>query len=262
MKKILLVLITLISADCYAIDLNLPVTAIQNSLCGLTILSQSPGSSFVNPALCYPGLASSTSRLYNYHDLPLHHLSLVYSYGSWGIGTGGSYLHHPFYSELTAGLSVSAAYRDFRLGILMRYLMNDVADHHNAKILLFDAAVLWSSTITETTFMYKNIFAEKILGSDLPIFLIWESKFKVSECIKLGLGFEKQSKKEFILRSGSCYRISNNFEITIGYQYEPQRLGAGIKVSLSGIDLSYGMQTHRYLPLTHSISLDYEIITN
>lgn len=242
----------------FALDLNLPASAQEYSLCGLTILSDSPAVSFSNPALCHPGIITSTTRLYNIPDLFFHQVNAVLRKGFWGVGLGAYYLEHSSYTESSPTLSLSFILKNFNWGLSARFLSNNVKNYHDAHQILINSAILWKSKSNETTFLYKNLLNQKILNIDLPVYIIWESKFQLAEDFWLAAGFEKQSGEEFIFKFGTRYRILRNLTLLISCQQEPARLGTGFVINIGKCCISYGIQTHQYLPLSHSISLSYE----
>jgi len=258
MKKTSVILFLLVSKVIFALDSNLPASAQELSLCGLTILSESPAVSFSNPSLCHPGIITSTTRLYNIPDLFLHQFNGVVRKGFWSVGLGGYYLEYSSYSESVTNLSLSMILKNFNLGLSARYLSNRVKNYHDAHQILINSAILWKSKSNETTFLYKNLLNQKILNIDLPIYIIWESKFQLVEDFWLAVGFEKQNREEFIFKFGTKYRILRNLTLLISCQQEPARLGTGFVINVGRWSISYGIQTHQYLPLTHSISLSYE----
>jgi hypothetical protein len=258
MNKTSVILFLLFTKAIFALDLNLPSSAQEYSVCGLTILSESPAVSFSNPALCHPGIITSTTRLYNIPDLFLHQVNGVFRKGFWGVGLGGYYLEYSSYTESTTNLSLSLILKNFNLGLSARYLSNQVKNYHTVHQILIDSAITWKSKRNETTFLYKNLLNQKILNIDLPVYIVWESKFHLVEDFWLAVGFEKQSREEFIYKFGTRYKILRNLTLLISCQQEPARLGTGFVINIGSCCISYGIQTHQYLPLTHSISLSYE----
>ena len=59
------------------------------------------------------------------------------------------------------------------------------------------------------------------------------------------------------IKYGMQYQLSNILAINIGAQSNPNRLGAGIKISVSGMNLSYSILSHHVLPTTHQISMGF-----
>ncbi|MFC1888124.1 hypothetical protein ACFLYK_04885 [Candidatus Cloacimonadota bacterium] len=119
--------------------------------------------------------------------------------------------------------------------------------------------MFWSNKTTESTFLYKNLLNQRMLGLKIPICIIWESRIRITDSIMLGLGIEKQQDEEFIFKLGSRYQMQEFLTLLISYQQEPARLGAGIIFELQSFKLAYGIRTHQYLPYTHTISVTYEL---
>ncbi|MCF7808120.1 MAG: hypothetical protein K9M49_03335 [Candidatus Marinimicrobia bacterium] len=58
---------------------------------------------------------------------------------------------------------------------------------------------------------------------------------------------------------GLEYKLNPQFSILSGMQSQPNRLSAGLKMEIVGINIEYGVITHPVLPLTHAISMNFHI---
>jgi hypothetical protein len=58
---------------------------------------------------------------------------------------------------------------------------------------------------------------------------------------------------------GLEYKLGPQYSILTGMQSQPNRLSAGMKVEMKGIRIEYGVITHPILPLTHAISMNFNI---
>ena len=242
-----------------SLDLNLPGSAELNAANGIGLLVRDPSTAIFNPAVMYPGISSASTNLFSYPELRLHQLSAVKLFNSWGIAVGGKHLEHLSYREIYGVLAVSKQIKQFRIGLDLRYLHNSVKDYYQSGKIIFDAALTWSSGLSVSTILYRNLLQQEILGMRIPTFLIWESCLQISEQVNLGLGLEKQQGEKFIFKLGTLFTAHRNLQLLASCQQQPARLGAGIIVKLSSFKICYGIRTHRYLPYTHSISLTYEI---
>jgi len=260
MKVIILIFMVVQCITAWAIDLNLPASAHQTSLSGLTLLTREPASAFLNPALNFPGITTSTIILYSREDLPLYQISVAHRYKKLGFSIGCSYLDNNYYNEITSVLNLSFKTDKILSGISLRLLSSRVLNYHSSNSYLLDGAVIWITGVSKTSLIYRNISAAKHSGIKLPVFICWESSFIPGKGIELGLSFEKQSLEDFIFKLGTTYRINGNLNLSSSYQYRPQRLGFGMNCYLSGFSLNYGILTHQYLPLTHSVSITYEFL--
>jgi hypothetical protein len=256
------ILLIFLGSTGHALDLNLPVSAEQFALNGLSILAEESACSTINPTLIYPGITISSSNLYSISDLLQHQVSAAMKWGIWGIAAGCTYLNYSTYREIQASTSIALQYRKLRTGLNGRYLHNQIDLYHQSGKLILDAALFWSSPIVETTVLYKNLLNLKMLDTYLPVSLIWESRFMVTEKVKLGIGLEKQLGEEFIFKLGTRYDILDYLSLLISCQNEPARLGMGIICRFKKLKFVYGIQTHQYLPYTHSVSLIYEIFAD
>lgn len=58
---------------------------------------------------------------------------------------------------------------------------------------------------------------------------------------------------------GLEYKLSPKFSILTGMQSQPNRLSTGLKMEVVGINIEYGVITHPVLPLTHAVSMNFQI---
>ena len=58
---------------------------------------------------------------------------------------------------------------------------------------------------------------------------------------------------------GLEYKLGPKYSILTGMQSQPNRLSAGLKLEIRGINIEYGVITHPVLPLTHAISMNFRI---
>lgn len=243
----------------FCLDLNLPASAELNAANGLGLLVRDPAVALINPAVMYPGISSASTNLFSYPDLFLHQFSAVKLIHNWGFAAGGNYLDHLSYREIIGVLAVSKKIKQFRIGLDLRYLHNSVNNYYQSGKIIFDTALTWSCGSSVSTISYRNLLQQKILGDQLPTFLIWETCLQITEQVNLGLGLEKQQGEEFIFKLGTLCKVYSSLHLLVSCQQQPARLGAGLILKIRSLKFSYGIRTHQHLPYTHSISLTYEI---
>ena len=59
------------------------------------------------------------------------------------------------------------------------------------------------------------------------------------------------------IKYGMQYKLSNIITMNIGAQSNPNRLGIGLDLNLSGINLNYSILTHHVLPATHQFAMGF-----
>ena len=59
------------------------------------------------------------------------------------------------------------------------------------------------------------------------------------------------------IKYGMQYKLSNIITMNIGAQSNPNRLGAGVDINASGMNLNYSILTHHVLPATHQFSMGF-----
>lgn len=257
MKKLLFFVLFLKTLFLYSIDLNLPVSAAHNALNNLTLITPSISSTAINAASNYQGFETSITYLYNMKDLPFYNIHFGKQVGKFGLHIGSSHLEHELYRENVSYLAANYCWDQFTIGFSIRNLYNKVTNFTEDSVLILDSGLIWRNNNFATAISLKNITQTKFLQTDLPIFYLWEISYDLCEKGKIALGLEKQKIHDFSGKLGCEYALIQNFHLLSSYQYNPNRIGLGINISLLNSHVTYSVRTHQYLDLTHYISLKY-----
>ena len=242
----------------FSIDLNLPVSAIQNAANGLALPIQYASITAIHPALENSGVETGVTYLYSITDLPYYLIHINYRWKNMGFYFGNERIQHPLYKENQTHFAMNYHYRNLHFGLQTRYLNNEVKNYDKCSIFVIDAGIAYNSNKFLSTFSLKNIFQSNLYNLSLPVFYVYEIKYDLFEKSSLFLGIEKQESYDFIFRGASTYQLFPFFSLLTSYQYEPQRIGFGIDVSLEKWAVIYSVRTHQYLKLTHYISVCYD----
>ncbi|MBW6515224.1 MAG: hypothetical protein K0B81_01240 [Candidatus Cloacimonetes bacterium] len=241
-----------------AVDLTLNTSAIQNATNGLIFLAQSPSGTILNPAYLHQGLESGVTYLFSFTDLPYYTLHLSSNRNNWGFYLGGCHLAHPLYKESSLNLTINYRKNFYAVGSSLRLMHNRVSDYHNAHAFIGDAGLIIYYDKITSGFSIKNLTQTRFQGHTLPVVVIWEINYSLSNNSSLSLGLEKERNYDFSFKTAAYYRLHPYIAILSSYQYEPDRIGAGVKLLPSPLRITYSILTHRYLSPTHYFSLAYE----
>ncbi|MDO9578622.1 MAG: hypothetical protein Q7J16_12125 [Candidatus Cloacimonadales bacterium] len=241
-----------------SIDLNLPVSAMQNATSGLNLIFPTPASAATNPAICISGFESTGTQLFSLAELPFYNVHFAYRFGSFGLHLGDAYLDHEFYQENHVSLSGCFRWQEISVGLALRMLHNEVTGYHDASATLFDAGMFWQNGAFSTAIAVHNIMQSSFLETELPVFILWESCYELSEKSRISLGWEKENDFDFACKFAGRYDLFNLLTILTSYQFGPDRIGVGTVFHLQGINVTYSVRTHQYIGLTHYISVGYE----
>ncbi|MDY6915304.1 MAG: hypothetical protein SVM86_03175 [Candidatus Cloacimonadota bacterium] len=253
MKKIIAVLLCQFFSILTAIGLNLPNSAIQNATNNLTLLHREPANFMQNPASYSEGVQTSVSFLYNISEIPYYSLNLNKKNFAFALINLGS---SP-YQENRAAAGYSYAYGNLRTGVNLKILYVRIDNYNTISTFLVDTAIAWEIENFVTSIALQNVNQARYKGKKLPVTLIWESSWQVTSQGILSVGIEKQRDFEFSSRLGVSYKALNSLKLISSYQYEPNRIGAGVVFTKKKWKISYSVRTHQYLDLTHFISLSY-----
>jgi hypothetical protein len=240
-----------------AADLTIPVSASHNAVSGLIFLSENPSGTNINPAFIYPGAEAGGSYLYNLADLPYYTLHLSTLSGQWGFYLGGSHLAHPLYQETVSNLSFNLRRELYAFGISFRMLQTQIRNFDTARAFALDSGFIVYYDSFTLGFSLRNVSQTRFQGQFLPIVVHWEVNHSLSRNSSLSVGIEKEKGYDFTLKFGAFHRLYPQLALLAGYQYEPDRIGAGIILLPAPLQVTYSFLTHRYLAPTHFISLTY-----
>jgi hypothetical protein len=253
----LFIVILLLSTTLAAIDLDLPVSAVQNATSTLVLIYPSPSAASSNPACSNSGIESSITYLFSMEDLPYYNLHIQYNYHNFGFHLGNSLLTHPLYIESDNMFTLNYNYNDLSIGSTLHYLYNKVEEYHEDSTLFADIGLLWKNGNIATGLSIHNVTHSSFLEEQLPIVYLWESCFSLTPKSKLSIGFEKEIDFDFTFKIAGRYDIHKFLTILSSYQYGPDRIGIGAVFKLKDISICYSIRTHQYLSLNHYISLNY-----
>ena len=241
-----------------SLELNLPVSAIQNAASGLNLIYPTPASAATNPAICISGLETSATYLFSLTELPFYNVHLAYQIGRFSLHLGDSYLDHDLYKENQISMSGSFNWSHLTFGLAFRILHNEVVDYHDAGTSLLDAGFAWRNGYFSTAIAAHNITHNSFLDLDLPVLIMWESCYEFSPKSRISLGWEKENDFDFAFKFAGRYDPFPLLTILASYQLEPDRISVGTAFHLKGINVSYSVRTHQYIDLTHYVSIGYE----
>ena len=242
-----------------AIDLNLPQSAVHNATNNLNLIYPTPSSMSMNPAICLPGMETSSTYLFNMEELPKYDLHLVIPWGKCCFHLGDTYLDHEFYSENNAVLGFNYSSHYLTAGFNVRLLSSKVKGYKDTGSTVIDGGLKWSNSNVSSALAVRNITQSEYEGSILPIVYLWESCYQITKCSRISFGLEKENDFDFSFKFAGRYDILRQLSLISSYQFEPNRIGMGAVFNLYKFNLVYSVRTHQYLDLTHYISLSYEI---
>ena len=241
-----------------AVDLAINTSAVQNATAGMILLANSPSGTGLNPAYFHPGVESGISYLFGIRELPYYTFHLAASRNKWGFYLGATHLAHPQYKESSFNLSLNYRSSFFATGSSLRMVHNRISEYYVSSAYLADVGFLFSKEDFSSAFAVRNISQTRFQGDILPVVLLWEMNYQLTPHSSLSLGVEKEKDYDFTYKIGAYYRLHPYLALLCSYQYEPDRIGAGVILLPSPIRASYSIQTHRYLDITHFLSLTYE----
>jgi hypothetical protein len=257
MRIFLILFCLFFSYSLFSAGLSLPINARQNSSCGLLLDGGNVGDMLVNPAFSTSGIETSYTRLLGFDQLPCYTALLVKNFSSFGSGIGCSYLDNELYKESKITAAANYGWERLSLGLAASYLSVSPTGFESLDALSLDLGLVWRLDAFSSSIAYKNILEARLEDTPLPVVVLWETGWRLSDKTLIGVGWEKEKGFDFCFKFASLYNVSRVFQISAGYQYEPDRLGLGAKFNLNRKIIGYGVRTHAVLGLTHHVTLSY-----
>ena len=253
-KLVFIISTFLLSFSLYGIDLPLHASASQNATSGLIFLSSSPSACFINPAFsANSALEVGTCYLFNVKELPFYSFHATKRSNNIGVYLGSTFLEHPDFRETTTNISLNYNKSILSYGAALRLVHRDITEIKNETIINADSGAIYRNGMISLSLAACNIMTYESLS------FLGELNVRLSEKGSISLGFEKEPDFDFTLKLGSNYQLHEILTILCSYQHSPERIGSGVIIHLTRMNISYSVLTHQYLDLTHFISICYEL---
>lgn len=168
-------------------------------------------------------------------------------------------LDHPLYTESAATMLVAWDHGLLRPAMALRWMHSGAHGYADDSSLQLDAGLQGSLKTLTWLVSISNITQTEHLDEPQPVCIHWEIASQIASRGVLAVGMEKEENYDFTFRLASCYELHEMLTLVAGYQYQPNRLGAGFCCSIRSIEVSYGFRTHQHLDLTHCIGVGYAL---
>ncbi|MDD3051191.1 MAG: hypothetical protein PHR06_08595 [Candidatus Cloacimonetes bacterium] len=257
MTKIFLAFLFLSLVSLSAIDILLAPSAVHTATSGICLLQNQPSDSYVNPSLNSEGVEASASYLFGMKDIPVYNLHTGYFYKNVGISLGSQYINHPLYMENQLNLAIQYRFKHITIGVGNRLLYNKIENYGNDLSWLTDVGFFWQKHTLSSAFSFKNIFNSEYKGIALPQLFIFETAYKINKNASLAVQIEKENNFDYAVKFATNYKITEVLNIFCSYQSEPSEISAGLSVKVKQYSVHYGIRHHRYLDITHHVSLAF-----
>lgn len=258
MKKLKLIFLFFAPLMCFGVDLNLANSAELNALSGLTLMIKSPSAASINPASRQEGISISGSYLYNLEEIPFYSFQAGKSWKRLYITVGAENIANSLINSWNGNVSVNLRFKTVTWGLGSHLVRQKIQNYSEQNYYTLKSGILIEHNSLLMTFIWKNLTMSSYKNRLLPVFLLWETRIKLYNNIFIGCGLEKQLEYDFTLRLAVRKDFGSLFTLMSSYQFDPDRIGAGISIGTGKYHLIYSIRTHRYLDFTHFISLNYD----
>jgi hypothetical protein len=222
----------------------------------ISLLSQSPITSYYNPAISHEGISSSISQPYGFKDVDKGNLSISKDFQKYNITITSNYLISPHYTYFSNNLAMNYKFDNYAiLGI--GYKIVSIREEENYNLPETNIGLLLHKDNVRLAVSYSNLLNKKSSRIELPNILTSEISFKLNQFIGLALGLEKEKNYKQTTKIAIRYKALKSLELLSGYSLDPNQLFAGMQVDYKKIKTVYALESHLELGLTHTISLIY-----
>jgi hypothetical protein len=257
MKRAILMVMFLALLEVWGSGLLLPWSAKSAASGNSGFICRDSGGFIGCPAFGSEGVGITATYLYNMEELPRNILVIGTRLGKVNLGYGIEHLHHPLYKETSQLVNAGFYHKNITTGINLRNLLLKISDESLKSAVVLDLGLSWQRGDFETAFSWLNITGGKLSGDRLPVYLIWESGWKLIEEGELCLRLEKETGFNFSPVLAAIYTLRENLSLITSYGYNPENLGIGFEIARGKITISYGMQYNRDLEESHYITVLY-----
>lgn len=226
---------------------NLEGSASANALSGLTAISQSVGDYSLSPVIGLTGACSTWQKPFSQAETSIYGFHTAFRTGSFIVATGLNYLNHPDYRWQNEYLALGIYHAGFALGVSQHLEYEKIAQ--------------------ESWYDWKNDFALKYNGSEYGSEIRYQAcgssdaawtlsaTHRLSKAAEVCSAYTWHKQQPDSYSVASSVRIATPLLLQTSWQSEPARFGAGLKFSISKVELMYAVRTHAELSLTHCLDL-------
>jgi hypothetical protein len=226
---------------------------------GVSLAAREPASLLTIAAPCQSGVQTAYLRHYSLADLPRYSAAAAMHHGRVLVGAGWQMLDHPLYDESAASVLVAYDHGLLRPAVAVRWLHCGAKGYSDDSTLQLDAGVQGRLSLLTWQVSVSNITQARHLDEPLPMRINWELAHQITPRGLLAVALEKEEGFDFCFRLASRYQLHSMLTLVAGYQYQPNRLGAGFCCSIRSFEVSYGFRTHQQLDLTHCLGVSYAL---
>lgn len=243
----------------FCLDATLPGSPLIMACQGVSLAAQEPASLLSIAAPCQPGVQTAYLRHYSLADLPRYSVAGAIHRGHVLVGAGCQLLDHPLYIESAASVLLAYDHGLLRPALVLRWMHSGAKGYQDDTTLQLDAGVQGALKSFTWLVSVSNLTQASHLDEPLPMRINWEAAYQITPLGMLAVALEKEAGFDFSFRLASRYQLHPMLALVAGYQYQPDRLGAGFCCSIRSLDVSYGFRTHQQLDLTHCLGVSYAL---
>ena len=259
MKKHLFCLITyLLLCKINAFDLNLYTDPQLIACAEISLISDTPATSYYQPAKRNNGLSISHSFPFGLNEVNLIHLSFQSAVKHYQISAGTYVIHNEFIKNNIFYTGFSRKFYDISLGTNFKYFQQSVQDYNQLNAYSLNLGVFWENKIFTHGLTYNNLTNSKTRNIKIPNIFKYECMISGSDRINFALSFEKEKHFDFRYAFAVKTVIHPVLNVFSGFISNPDQYSAGLEIFISKISVNYAIRTHRDLDYTHAMGIYYK----
>jgi len=203
------------------------------------------------------GISLSHSNPYGFAELNLMQLSFQQTFHNYAIGFGAYLNNNSKISDRQLYCSYTHSYQQLQAGLLLRYLENEVKNYTTNNSVVADLGFIWKNKNFRHGISISNITQSKTNHISISSPVKFETSFIVNDFSNIGFSFEKEKNFDCRYAFASSIKFYKENKIFMGFMTNPAQFSSGLDIIINNKAFVYGIRTHQYLDLTHSISMIY-----
>ncbi|MFO7659485.1 MAG: hypothetical protein R6V77_01110 [Candidatus Cloacimonadaceae bacterium] len=222
---------------------------------GLTVLTDNPAATYLNPAAGDGGISTATSFPYGMTKLDQIELASIVSYQNNSMFVGWQSLDNADYKRQDMRFGIRYSQPNLRVGVGYKLLYDDIPGYGSDKDDRLTAGLRYKiQTLTVDLGSEHNLPFNKDNSFSAGEFSLNLGQ-QLEPTLLLGLGLHISEHEIADLRVGCRLQLNPNLRGIASWQSEPGRFGLGAVFNIKWLQLAYALQTHPELSWTHSVGI-------
>ncbi|MFA7057398.1 MAG: hypothetical protein WC155_07555 [Candidatus Cloacimonadales bacterium] len=256
--RLLCLLLFLFSYFSLPAHIYLSNCALRVGVSNLNLISESPLTSYYQPAVSHQGIACSISQPFQFSNIESGNLCFSQAWQEANFTVGSNYLISSNYSTYSNFLNYNYTFQKL-ITVGIGHKLISVFEEEKYLANSTDIGFMLKQEKVALALSYTNLFHNKSSKISLPNIISTELSYQPQADVFLGIGLEKEKNHKLNPKLGIRYQLAESLSLLSGYSLEPNQMTFGANISYNKFNISYAIATHNELKSSHYISLVYDL---